>query len=368
MAESNYFKHNNSVEIRRRNLKQSSADEISAVPSVSAAFRTGDIFDIIKARHDICCDDFPPNFLPRDPLERRRKYSLPGSLDDIRDAINERERAMNYQLPRTHRDRHNSAQHDALDLPVLNFDGYDLDFDDDFDLEDFADESVEESPNIEPLYPVGELSTQDCNICLAGVVVRLRPCCKFPVCEHCMEEYFKTKVLDGIVKIECPSNDCDWYIHREEIMTRLPADLKDKFYKFLIDANRDPHIKTCPRCSEVNKVEKLLLSDKHSMKYGICVQCPKCELDWCFPCQAPWHAGIKCKAFLKGDRLLKNWAHEYHFGQQNAQKCPKCKVSLLSFKVVLLDIIIAHNGRTMTYIILCIHEGLILNEYHNTVV
>ena len=30
----------------------------------------------------------------------------------------------------------------------------------------------------------------------------------------------------------------------------------------------------------------------------------------------------------KGDALLRDWAREFHYGQLNAQKCPKCKVKL----------------------------------------
>ena len=56
------------------------------------------------------------------------------------------------------------------------------------------------------------------------------------------------------------------------------------------------------------------------------VQCIECQLIWCFQCHAPWHDGITCNEFRKGDRMLKYWAKEVHFGQQNAQLCPKCKI------------------------------------------
>jgi len=61
-------------------------------------------------------------------------------------------------------------------------------------------------------------------------------------------------------------------------------------------------------------------------KYGVRVTCAECQLDWCFPCHAPWHAQMKCVEFRRGDKLLKAWAREQHYGQANAQKCPKCKV------------------------------------------
>jgi E3 ubiquitin-protein ligase RNF217 len=56
------------------------------------------------------------------------------------------------------------------------------------------------------------------------------------------------------------------------------------------------------------------------------VQCVECSLIWCFQCHSPWHDGIQCKEFRRGDRMLKKWAREVHYGQHNAQQCPSCKV------------------------------------------
>jgi hypothetical protein len=56
------------------------------------------------------------------------------------------------------------------------------------------------------------------------------------------------------------------------------------------------------------------------------VQCVECNLIWCFQCHSPWHDGIQCREFRRGDRMLKKWAREVHYGQHNAQQCPSCKV------------------------------------------
>lgn len=56
------------------------------------------------------------------------------------------------------------------------------------------------------------------------------------------------------------------------------------------------------------------------------VECEQCQFVWCFVCHAPWHEGLKCKEFQKGDKLLKNWSREQQSGQLNAQVCPTCKV------------------------------------------
>ncbi|ESP02642.1 hypothetical protein LOTGIDRAFT_138098 [Lottia gigantea] len=59
---------------------------------------------------------------------------------------------------------------------------------------------------------------------------------------------------------------------------------------------------------------------------GLEVVCDKCELRWCFPCHGPWHEGLSCKDYRKGDRLLQMWALEMKSGQVNAQRCPRCKI------------------------------------------
>jgi len=62
------------------------------------------------------------------------------------------------------------------------------------------------------------------------------------------------------------------------------------------------------------------------------VQCVECSLIWCFQCHSPWHDGIQCKEFRRGDRMLKKWAREVHYGQHNAQQCPSCKVKTIKKK------------------------------------
>ncbi|XP_054347742.1 E3 ubiquitin-protein ligase RNF217 isoform X2 [Pongo pygmaeus] len=58
------------------------------------------------------------------------------------------------------------------------------------------------------------------------------------------------------------------------------------------------------------------------------IQCPTCQFVWCFKCHSPWHEGVNCKEYKKGDKLLRHWASEIEHGQRNAQKCPKCKIHI----------------------------------------
>lgn len=196
------------------------------------------------------------------------------------------------------------------------------------ELFDLDDEIPAE--NHAPLYPVGETKSANCEICLEWKSLTLRPCCDLPVCADCLSCYLNTQVSQAIVKIECLSNACDHYIHREEIVAVLDPENREKFYRFLVDANKEPHIKTCPRCSHISSVDPESVKAFKQQKYGLKVTCPACELDWCFPCQSPWHEAVTCRDFQRGDKLLNTWAKEHHYGQANAQKCPKCRVSIYS--------------------------------------
>ncbi|CAH1772326.1 unnamed protein product [Owenia fusiformis] len=193
-------------------------------------------------------------------------------------------------------------------------------------FDDFLDNEPADRPL--PTYPVGDEKYTECSVCLESKTLSLRPCCSLAVCSDCVKQYFVTQVSEGIVKIECPNFVCDTYIHRDEITFHLETEMKDKFHKFLVNANKEAHIKTCPRCSEIMELEKHKLEDKSKIKVhkGIPVTCKECALCWCFLCQAPWHTDLSCKGYRKGERLLKSWAKEQHFGQRNAQQCPRCNI------------------------------------------
>lgn len=192
-----------------------------------------------------------------------------------------------------------------------------------------------------PPYPCSEVTVTDCGICFDEKTLRKRLCCQLPVCDDCIESYLVMQINTGIVQLRCPSSDCNIYIHRDEILARLPTETKEKYYRFLVDANNDPNVKTCPRCSYIHKLEKPISSKQKSKKLrkknkkrldtSSCVVCPDCSLKWCFSCQAPWHENATCKEFRKGDKLLRTWAQEYRYGQNNAQKCPHCKVININY-------------------------------------
>ena len=198
---------------------------------------------------------------------------------------------------------------------------------------------------------------QTCAICCELKFVNERTCCGLRSCNECINIYIQTKIKEscGIVKIECLNCECKKLIHRDEIndrMSHFDDSALKAYLKFLIEANKDSNCKTCPRCSHVirmdeyqrldvniksdeneihriprklNKIkEKLNLKNESNLLTK--VQCIECHLVWCFQCHSPWHDGISCSQFRKGDKMLKYWAKEVHYGQLNAQCCPKCKV------------------------------------------
>ncbi|XP_064652741.1 uncharacterized protein LOC135503209 [Lineus longissimus] len=203
-------------------------------------------------------------------------------------------------------------------------------FMDGFNLEDLL-HSLNGNQTEEVLpFQHGEKSSGLCQVCFDYTTTYRRPCCSQVICDNCIKQYCITDVKEGILKIHCPILECKSFITKDEIVYRLPNDLKLKFSQYLTDANADPCIKTCPRCSHITKLGSRAteLHKRKVKKYGLCMCCTECDLKWCFPCQAPWHEGVTCKKFRMGDNLVKDWAEMLHPGlrTKNAVKCPKCKI------------------------------------------
>ena len=173
-----------------------------------------------------------------------------------------------------------------------------------------------------PMYAIGELRHSECSVCLEMHSLHVRACCDYAACDDCLAHYYAVQVAAACIHVQCVG--CDAYVPRDEIIARLDDDAKRQFDRFLVDANCDPCVKTCPRCSVTTRVNLNVLLRQPK---GLRVTCTDCRLDWCFPCQAPWHEGATCRQYRKGDKQLESWARQHQRGQVNAWKCPKCKVS-----------------------------------------
>jgi hypothetical protein len=270
-------------------------------------------------------------------------------------------------------------------LNRTNFENFDL-------IQQLSNENESSTNNESFYYEKSTNQILECPICYEKNFLNERVCCKFRVCNKCINTYVQTQIKEccGNVRIECLNSNCNKLMHKDEIserMARFDKNSLKNYLKFLVDANKDPNCKTCPRCSHVmhlddyrklhntinntennanqnseqNEIKdsKKILNEKASrhlnhrkilkkplkLKYqfrrkklksnGIYllnnnsltkVQCNQCQLIWCYQCHAPWHDGVGCSEFKRGDKMLKYWAKEVHYGQQNAQSCPKCKI------------------------------------------
>lgn len=214
----------------------------------------------------------------------------------------------------------NLIDHDS----VSNFENYFLDY-------------IDENLLNDGFYQKTLSFRTECEICYDFCLVNKRECCSFKSCNNCINLYIQGKIKEccGNLSIECFNDKCKKLMHKDEIcerMLKFDENTHNLYLNLLLNANKNSDMKTCPRCSHVldaKSIENLKQSPQNMSKISKSLtkcQCVKCDLIWCFQCHAPWHEGISCSNYRKGDKMLKFWAKEVHYGQQNAQMCPKCKI------------------------------------------
>ncbi|NXY64299.1 RN217 ligase, partial [Callaeas wilsoni] len=175
----------------------------------------------------------------------------------------------------------------------------------------------------------GPLLVLSCRVCLEEKPIKPLSCCKKAVCEECLRRYLSSQVHLGQVDIKCPITECSEHLDETTVLYNLPHDDIIK-YKYFLELSRiDSSTKPCPQCKHFTTFRRrghIPTPAKLENKYKI--QCPSCQFVWCFKCHSPWHEGVNCKEYKKGDKLLRHWANEIEHGQRNAQKCPKCKIHI----------------------------------------
>ncbi|XP_010624069.1 probable E3 ubiquitin-protein ligase RNF217 isoform X1 [Fukomys damarensis] len=133
----------------------------------------------------------------------------------------------------------------------------------------------------------------------------------------------------GQVEIRCPITECFEFLEETTVVYNLTHEDSIQ-YKYFLELGRiDPSTKPCPQCKHFTTFKRkghIPTPSRSESKYKI--QCPTCQFVWCFKCHSPWHEGVSCKEYKKGDKLLRHWASEIEHGQRNAQKCPKCKIHI----------------------------------------
>ncbi|XP_009459116.1 PREDICTED: probable E3 ubiquitin-protein ligase RNF217 [Nipponia nippon] len=175
----------------------------------------------------------------------------------------------------------------------------------------------------------GPLLVLSCRVCLEEKPIKPLSCCKKAVCEECLKRYLSSQVQLGQADIKCPITECSEHLDETTVLYNLPHDDIIK-YKYFLELSRiDSSTKPCPQCKHFTTFQRrghIPTPAKLENKYKI--QCPSCQFVWCFKCHSPWHEGVNCKEYKKGDKLLRHWANEIEHGQRNAQKCPKCKIHI----------------------------------------
>ncbi|XP_008301723.1 E3 ubiquitin-protein ligase RNF217 [Stegastes partitus] len=171
-----------------------------------------------------------------------------------------------------------------------------------------------------------EGSVQNCRVCLEDKSIPTSlPCCRKSVCEECLRLYVSSQVRVAKALISCPIPECSGSLDEGVVVSHLAAEELAKYRYFLELSQLDSSTKPCPQCSEFTSL-KSHGQNRSEHKYKI--QCSSCQFVWCFKCHAPWHNGLKCRDYRKGDKLLRTWASVIEHGQRNAQKCPECKIHI----------------------------------------
>jgi len=183
--------------------------------------------------------------------------------------------------------------------------------------------------SVSTLEELNHESSYQCAVCFENTANELdrRQCCDLPLCQACLEMYIRAKLSIGVVHIGCPNPLCKRLVQVGELAS-LEHELVQLFYRRLVDANSDPHRKTCPNCCLVTEGEpQSNLNDQKATEYGLLISCTKCQFEWCFRCHGPQHHGVKCDENRTGDNLLQQWAQsEQTSSIPTAQQCPTCKV------------------------------------------
>jgi hypothetical protein len=105
----------------------------------------------------------------------------------------------------------------------------------------------------------------ECIICCELKRLQKRICCDFSACSTCLNIYVEQQIKQGIIRIQCPNQQCHIYMHRDEIYKRcISPELRLKFTRYLADNNRSINIKTCPRCSNIHEIG-IFKKDKYSI-------------------------------------------------------------------------------------------------------
>lgn len=187
----------------------------------------------------------------------------------------------------------------------------------------------------------GRRRTVECPICTetnaeSGMITM--HCCGQRICKQCMQGYCAEKMNEGFFKIGCPFNECEKHLDHGMIIKNLEEEKhKVLFEKLIAESVSDPCVKACPGCSAIERVSKEKLKIMNSSNKSwfsnsnpeiTQIKCSNCDTPWCFTCHAPWHKGMSCSTYLKGDSAFSQWMYWKNGTSINAHFCPKCRIPI----------------------------------------
>ncbi|CAK6962145.1 probable E3 ubiquitin-protein ligase RNF217 [Scomber scombrus] len=194
-----------------------------------------------------------------------------------------------------------------------------------YTLDDLVDPFGIMAHRLSPEQAGAETAMPSCRVCLESKTIAPLPCCRTAVCDECLKLYVSSQVRVAKTYISCPIPECSGSLKEGVVVSHLASEDVAKYHYFLELSQLDSSTKPCPQCSEFTSL-RTQNPNRAEQKYKI--QCSKCQFVWCFKCHAPWHIGLKCRDYRKGDKLLRSWASVIEHGQRNAQKCPQCRIHI----------------------------------------
>ncbi|KAM9840617.1 E3 ubiquitin-protein ligase RNF217 [Aulostomus maculatus] len=194
-----------------------------------------------------------------------------------------------------------------------------------YTLDDLVDPLWDVSHRLSLEQAGGETEIQPCRVCLEEKTIVPLPCCRKTVCDECLKIYVSSQVRVAKAFISCPITECSGSLDDALVMSHLANEDVAKYRYFLELSQLDSSTKPCPQCSQFTSLKK---HNPNRSEHKYKIQCSNCQFVWCFKCHAPWHNGLKCRDYRKGDKLLRSWASVIEHGQRNAQKCPQCKIHI----------------------------------------
>lgn len=127
-----------------------------------------------------------------------------------------------------------------------------------------------------------------CTICMDSEINNMKKLhCNHIFCTNCIASYIEDKILNGKIKIQCPSKGCIELLKHSQIEDLINKELLTKYDELLIrkGINRDPNIQFCPKPGSIKKFNPI-----SGEPFTTCV----CGIKICNICCQEFHPNKTC--------------------------------------------------------------------------